>query len=238
MNNLLMATPERSVAERVEQRPESLPSEETVPARTFEVKNMSIWYGEKRAIDNVSLDVASNAVTAIIGPSGCGKSTFLRALNRMHELTPKTRMEGTVLLHGEDLYSSTSDPAIVRRRVGMVFQKSNPFPTMTVGENVVIGLRLNGVRNQKFLNERLERSLRMAALWDEVKDDLHKPGTSLSGGQQQRLCIARALAVEPEVILMDEPCSALDPIATAKIEELINELKTNYTIVTVTRNMQ
>ena len=173
----------------------------------------------------MTLDVASNAVTAIIGPSGCGKSTFLRALNRMHELTPKTRMEGTVLLHGEDLYSSTVDPAIVRRRVGMVFQKSNPFPTMTIGENVVIGLRLNGVRNQKFLNERLEKSLRMAALWDEVKDDLHKPGTSLSGGQQQRLCIARALAVEPEVILMDEPCSALDPIATAKIEELIYELK-------------
>ena len=233
-----MATPERSVAERVEQKPESLPSEEAAPARTFEVKNMSIWYGEKRAIDNVSLDVASNAVTAIIGPSGCGKSTFLRALNRMHELTPKTRMEGTVLLHGDDLYSSTIDPAIVRRRVGMIFQKSNPFPTMTVGENVVIGLRLNGVRNQKFLNERLEKSLRMAALWDEVKDDLHKPGTSLSGGQQQRLCIARALAVEPEVILMDEPCSALDPIATAKIEELIYELKTKYTIVTVTHNMQ
>ena len=233
-----MATPERSVAERVEQKPESLSSGEAAPARTFEVKNMSIWYGEKRAIDNVSLDVASNAVTAIIGPSGCGKSTFLRALNRMHELTPKTHMEGTVLLHGDDLYSSTIDPAIVRRRVGMIFQKSNPFPTMTVGENVVIGLRLNGVRNQKFLNERLEKSLRMAALWDEVKDDLHKPGTSLSGGQQQRLCIARALAVEPEVILMDEPCSALDPIATAKIEELIYELKTKYTIVTVTHNMQ
>jgi phosphate transport system ATP-binding protein len=233
-----MATPERSVADRVEQKPESLPSGEAAPARTFEVKNMSVWYGEKRAIDNVSLDVASNAVTAIIGPSGCGKSTFLRALNRMHELTPKTRMEGTVLLHGDDLYSNTIDPAIVRRRVGMVFQKSNPFPTMTVGENVVIGLRLNGVRNQKFLNERLEKSLRMAALWDEVKDDLHKPGTSLSGGQQQRLCIARALAVEPEVILMDEPCSALDPIATAKIEELIYELKAKYTIVTVTHNMQ
>ena len=233
-----MATPERSVAERVEQKPESLPSEEAVPAPTFEVKNMSIWYGEKRAIDNVSLDVASNAVTAIIGPSGCGKSTFLRALNRMHELTPKTRMEGKVLLHGEDLYSSTIDPAIVRRRVGMIFQKSNPFPTMTIGENVVIGLRLNGVRNQRFLNERLEKSLRMAALWDEVKDDLHKPGTSLSGGQQQRLCIARALAVEPEVILMDEPCSALDPIATAKIEELIYELKAKYTIVTVSHNMQ
>ena len=233
-----MATPEQSVTERVERIAQPTPSIEPAPPLTFAVKNLSIWYGEKRAIDNVTLDVASNAVTAIIEPSGCGKSTFLRALNRMHELVPKTRMEGTVLLHGEDLYSRSVDPAIVRRRVGMVFQKSNPFPTMTIGENVIVGLRLNGVRNQKFLNERLEKSLRMAALWDEVKDDLHKPGTSLSGGQQQRLCIARALAVEPEVILMDEPCSALDPIATAKIEELIYELKARYTIVTVTHNMQ
>jgi phosphate transport system ATP-binding protein len=235
-----METPERTVMEHVEQRsePPPLPPDVAAPASTFEIKNLSIWYGEKLAIDKVTLDVTSNAVTAIIGPSGCGKSTFLRALNRMHELTPKTRMEGTVLLNGKDLYSSTVDPAIVRRRVGMVFQKSNPFPTMTIGENVLVGLRLNGVRNQKFLNERLEKSLRMAALWDEVKDDLHKPGTSLSGGQQQRLCIARTLAVEPEVILMDEPCSALDPIATAKIEELIYELKTKYTIVTVTHNMQ
>ena len=235
-----METPEQTVMEPVEQRsePPPLPPEVAAPASTFEIKNLSIWYGEKLAIDKVTLDVASNAVTAIIGPSGCGKSTFLRALNRMHELTPKTRMEGTVLLNGKDLYSSTVDPAIVRRRVGMVFQKSNPFPTMTIGENVLVGLRLNGIRNQKFLNERLEKSLRMAALWDEVKDDLHKPGTSLSGGQQQRLCIARTLAVEPEVILMDEPCSALDPIATAKIEELIYELKTKYTIVTVTHNMQ
>jgi len=238
MVNVIMPTPEQTVTERVE-RPAPPPAS-AEPARklTFEAKNVSIWYGEKRAIENVSLDIASNAVTAIIGPSGCGKSTFLRALNRMHELVPKTRMDGRVLLHGEDLYSKTVDPAIVRRRVGMIFQKSNPFPTMTIGENVVVGLRLNGVRNQKFLNERLEKSLRMAALWDEVKDDLHKPGTSLSGGQQQRLCIARSLAVEPEVILMDEPCSALDPIATAKIEELIHELKAKYTIVTVTHNMQ
>jgi phosphate transport system ATP-binding protein len=238
MDSLVMETPEQTVMERAEQGTAPPPDAEIPQARTFEVKNLSIWYGEKRAIDNVTLDVASNAVTAIIGPSGCGKSTFLRALNRMHELTPKTRMEGIVLLYGENLYSGTVDPAIVRRRVGMVFQKSNPFPTMTIGENVVVGLRLNGVRNQKFLNERLEKSLRMAALWDEVKDDLYKPGTSLSGGQQQRLCIARALAVEPEVILMDEPCSALDPIATAKIEELIYELKAKYTIVTVTHNMQ
>jgi phosphate transport system ATP-binding protein len=238
MDNFVMAIPERSVIERVERSAEPPSAGEPAPACTFQVKNLSIWYGEKRAIDNVTLDVATNAVTAIIGPSGCGKSTFIRALNRMHELVPKTRIEGSVLLQGEDLYSSTVDPAIVRRRVGMVFQKSNPFPTMSIGENVVIGLRLNGIRNQKFLNERLEKSLHMAALWDEVKDDLHKPGTSLSGGQQQRLCIARALAVEPEILLMDEPCSALDPIATAKIEELIYELKAKYTIVTVTHNMQ
>jgi phosphate transport system ATP-binding protein len=233
-----MANPDPTVMERVEKPTERHPTAETAPRLTFEVKNLSLWYGEKRAISDVTLDIPSNAVTAIIGPSGCGKSTFIRCLNRMHELVPKTRIKGSVLLQGEDLYSSAVDPAIVRRRVGMVFQKSNPFPTMSIGENVVIGLRLNGVRNQKFLNERLETSLRMAALWDEVKDDLHKPGTSLSGGQQQRLCIARALAVQPEVLLMDEPCSALDPIATAKIEELIYELKTQYTIVTVTHNMQ
>src|SRR5438874_782011 len=238
MDNLVMKTPERSVMERVERPAQSARIAEPAPPLTFQVKNLSIWYGEKRAIDNATLNIASNAVTAIIGPSGCGKSTFIRSLNRMHELVPKTRIEGTVLLQGQDLYSSTIDPAIVRRRVGMVFQKSNPFPTMSIGENVVVGLRLNGVRDQKFLNERLEKSLRMAALWDEVKDDLGKSGTSLSGGQQQRLCIARALAVEPEVLLMDEPCSALDPIATAKIEELIYELKTRYTIVTVTHNMQ
>jgi len=233
-----MPTSDRIAEEGVAHQAEVSSNSETVPASTFQVKNMSIWYGEKRAIQDVTMDIATNSVTAIIGPSGCGKSTFLRALNRMHELTPRTRMEGTVLLNGEDLYSSTVDPTVVRRRVGMVFQKSNPFPTMTIGENVVIGLRLNGVHDQKFLNERLEKSLRMAALWDEVKDDLNKPGTSLSGGQQQRLCIARTLAVEPDVVLMDEPCSALDPIATAKIEELISELKTKYTIVTVTHNMQ
>ena len=204
----------------------------------MEAKNVSMWYGSKRAINNVSLDMPAKAVTAIIGPSGCGKSTFIRALNRMHELVPHARIEGSVFLHGQNLYANGVDPAIVRRRVGMVFQKSNPFPTMSIGENVIVGLRLNGVSDRKFLNERLERALRMAALWDEVKDDLHKSGTSLSGGQQQRLCIARALAVEPEVLLMDEPCSALDPIATAKIEELIQRLKMQYTIVIVTHNMQ
>src|SRR5213596_929395 len=238
MVNLLMATPDPTVVEHVDRAAEPTPTLHPAPSWTFQVKNLSVWYGEKRVIDDMTLDVASNAVTAIIWPSGCGKSTFLRALNRMHELTPRTRMEGTVLLHVDDLYSSAVDPAIVRRRVGMIFQKSNPFPTMTIGENVVIGLRLNGVRYQRFLNERLEKSLRMAALWDEVKDDLNKPGTSLSGGQQQRLCIARALAVQPEVLLMDEPCSALDPVATLKIEELMQELKQRYTIVIVTHNMQ
>lgn len=232
-----MAQPEvleprdRAAAPTSDAEAESLPL-------AIESKNLSLWYGSKRAIEDVSLDMPAKAVTAIIGPSGCGKSTFLRALNRMHELVPHARIEGTVLLDGENLYASDMDPAIVRRRVGMVFQKSNPFPTMSIGENVIVGLRLNGVRDRKFLNERLEKSLRMAALWDEVKDDLHKSGTSLSGGQQQRLCIARALAVEPEVILMDEPCSALDPIATAKIEELIQGLKMQYTIVIVTHNMQ
>ena len=204
----------------------------------FEVKDLSIWYGEKQAIKDVSIDIPAKTVTAIIGPSGCGKSTFLRCLNRMHELVPRTRLEGEIRFFGEDLYGPAIDPAVVRRRVGMVFQKSNPFPTMSIEENVLVGLRLNGVRDRKLLNERLEASLRMAALWDEVKHDLKKPGMSISGGQQQRLCIARAIAVEPEVLLMDEPCSALDPIATAKIEDLIRELRDKYTIVIVTHNMQ
>ena len=204
----------------------------------FEVKNLSIWYGQKEAIHDVTVDIPRHNVTAIIGPSGCGKSTFLRCLNRMHELVPNTRVEGKILFQGEDLYSPGTDPTIVRRRIGMVFQKSNPFPTMSIEENVIVGLRLNGLRNRRLLAERTEKALRMSALWDEVKDDLHKPGMSLSGGQQQRLCIARAVAVEPEVLLMDEPASALDPIATMKIEELIRELRKSYTIVIVTHNMQ
>jgi phosphate transport system ATP-binding protein len=202
------------------------------------VRNLSVFFGKQAAIKNVSLDVAARAVTAIIGPSGCGKSTFLRALNRMHELNPEARMEGQIKLFGDDIYSRDVEPVVVRRRVGMVFQKSNPFPTMSIVENVTVGLRLNGVRNRKLLTERTEQSLRMAALWDEVKDRLHAPAISLSGGQQQRLCIARALAVEPEVLLMDEPASALDPLATSKIEDLIVQLKKDYTIVIVTHNMQ
>src|SRR5437879_11673426 len=204
MENLAMETTERSCTERAEQRSAPPPEVEAPMACTFQVKNLSIWYGEKRAIDNVTLDVASNAVTAIIGPSGCGKSTLLRSLNRMHELVPQTRIEGKVVFAGEDIYAPHIDPVVVRRRIGMVFQKSNPFPTMSIAENVLVGLKLNGVRDRAFLRERLEQSLRMAALWDEVKNDLHKPGISLSGVQQQRLCIARAIAVEPEVLLMDE----------------------------------
>ena len=214
------------------------PDEIAAPSPEFEIRDLSLWYGEKKAISNVTIDIPSKAITAIIGPSGCGKSTLLRCLNRMHELVPNTRIEGSVLFHGENLYRPDVDPTVVRRQIGMVFQKSNPFPTMSIAENVVVGLKLNGIRDRKVLNEQLEKSLRMAALWDEVKDDLHKPGVSLSGGQQQRLCIARAIAVEPNVLLMDEPASALDPIATAKVEGLIHQLSANYTVVIVTHNMQ
>src|SRR5262247_492461 len=202
------------------------------------VEGLNIYYGAVRVVHNVSLAINSKKVTAIIGPSGCGKSTFIRCLNRMHEVTPGGRAEGKVLLDGEDLYGPDIDPVQVRRCIGMVFQKPNPFPTMSIRDNVLAGYKLNGSRNQRDLDEKAEKSLRMAALWEEVKDKLYRSGTDLSGGQQQRLCIARALAVDPEVLLMDEPCSALDPIATAKIEELIHELKETVTIVIVTHNMQ
>jgi phosphate transport system ATP-binding protein len=201
-------------------------------------RDVSVFFGDKQVLKQVSFDIRARAVTAIIGPSGCGKSTFLRALNRMHELIPSARVEGQIRLFGQDIYGSDVEPVIVRRRVGMVFQKSNPFPTMSIADNVTVGLRLNGVRSRSVLQERMEQSLNMAALWDEVKDRLDAAAVSLSGGQQQRLCIARALAVQPEVILMDEPASALDPLATAKIEDLILELKKDYTIVIVTHNMQ
>jgi len=224
--------------------PAPVPAAPAVPAPpagsavTFDVRQLNVWFGSHHVLRNVSLEILPKAVTAIIGPSGCGKSTFLRSLNRMHDLVPIARVEGRITLFGEDLYGRGVDATLVRRRVGMVFQKSNPFPTMSVAENVTVGLRLNGLRQKDLLLERMERSLRMAALWDEVKDRLNANALSLSGGQQQRLCIARALAIEPEVLLMDEPASALDPLATAKIEELILQLKQDYTIVIVTHNMQ
>jgi len=207
-------------------------------AGALEVKDLNVYYGAFRAVRDASLPIPANSVTAIIGPSGCGKSTFLRTLNRMHELTPGARVEGTVELDGVDIYSPDVDPVQLRRVVGMVFQRPNPFPTMSIYDNVIAGLRLTGRKTRGELEDVVERSLRRAALWDEVKDKLRANGTSLSGGQQQRLCIARALAVDPEVILMDEPASALDPIATLRIEELIAELREAYTIVIVTHNMQ
>jgi phosphate transport system ATP-binding protein len=199
---------------------------------------LNAWFGKKQVLKEIDLSVKANSVTAVIGPSGCGKSTYIRTLNRMHELVPNAKMTGKVLLDGQDIYASDVDPVMVRRRVGMVFQKPNPFPTMSIYDNVAAGLRLTGARKGQNLDEIVKRSLEQATLWDEVKDDLKKPGTSISGGQQQRLCIARAIALQPEVILMDEPCSALDPIATAKIEKLVIELKRNYTVVIVTHNMQ
>ena len=202
------------------------------------VKGLRAWFGDTLVLKDVDLTVAPNAVTAIIGPSGCGKSTFIRCLNRMHETVQGARVAGQVLLNSEDLYAPGTDPVQVRRRIGMVFQKPNPFPTMSVFDNVAAGLRLAGMRKKAQLQEEVERALRHAALWDEVKDDLDKSGVSLSGGQQQRLCIARALAVDPQIMLMDEPCSALDPIATARIEELIHDLKKELTIAIVTHNMQ
>jgi phosphate transport system ATP-binding protein len=202
------------------------------------VKELNAWFGDHHVLHDIELAMAPKAVTALIGPSGCGKSTFIRCLNRMHEVVPGARVSGTVRVEGQDVYASGVDPVQIRRKIGMVFQKPNPFPTMSVFENTVAGLRLGGVRERAVLQEAAERALRQAALWDEVKDQLGKSGVSLSGGQQQRLCIARALAVEPDVLLMDEPCSALDPIATAKIEELILELRGTLTIVIVTHNMQ
>jgi phosphate transport system ATP-binding protein len=202
----------------------------------MQARNVSAYYGSKIAIDSITLDIPEKTVTAIIGPSGCGKSTFIRCLNRMHEVIPKARVSGEILLDGEDIL--IQDPVQIRRRVGMVFQRANPFPTMSIYDNVAAGLRLNGVNDRNILDQRVLKSLKQAALWDEVKDELESPGMRLSGGQQQRLCIARALAVEPEVLLMDEPCSALDPIATAKIEDLIYDLKKSYTLVVVTHNMQ
>jgi phosphate transport system ATP-binding protein len=204
----------------------------------IDVQEMDFYYGQKKALDNINIGIPAKLVTAFIGPSGCGKSTFLRTLNRMNDIIPGTRVEGKVLIEGDDIYRSGTDVVALRRRVGMVFQKSNPFPK-SIFENVAYGLRINGLaKNRADLHARVEESLRQAAIWDEVKDRLHDSALALSGGQQQRLCIARALAIKPEIVLMDEPASALDPIATQRIEELIYQLKTQYTIVIVTHNMQ
>jgi phosphate transport system ATP-binding protein len=238
--------PERLPTEVVNPQPRSLTVPPSSPAAgpldtvsgTISVRDLNVFYGSFRAVRDVSLDIRPHAVTALIGPSGCGKSTFLRTLNRMHEVIPGGTVEGDVLLDGTSVYDPAVDPVQLRRVVGMVFQRPNPFPTMSIYDNVVAGLRLTGRHSKAELDGIVQQSLIRAALWDEVRDKLRQNGLSLSGGQQQRLCIARALAVEPEVILMDEPCSALDPIATLRIEELINELKGNYTIVIVTHNMQ
>ena len=207
-------------------------------AKRLDLKDVDIFYGDFHAVQEVNLSVAPRSVTSFIGPSGCGKSTVLRTLNRMHEEIPGARVDGEVLLDGEDIYARSSDAVSVRKTIGMVFQRPNPFPTMSIRDNVVAGLKLSGVRDKKKLDEVCEASLRGANLWKEVQDRLDKPGGGLSGGQQQRLCIARAIAVAPDVLLMDEPCSALDPISTLAIEDLIADLKKEYTIVIVTHNMQ
>ena len=208
-------------------------------AKSIDISDLDIYYGDFLAVQGVNMTVKARSVTAFIGPSGCGKSTVLRSLNRMHEVIPGARVEGKIMVDGQSLYDASIDPVAVRRQIGMVFQRPNPFPTMSIYDNVLAGNRLNSRRMKKSESDGIvEKSLKSANLWNEVKDRLNKPGMSLSGGQQQRLCIARAIAVEPQVLLMDEPCSALDPISTSAIEDLIHELKSDYTIVIVTHNMQ
>ncbi|HEU4984184.1 MAG TPA: phosphate ABC transporter ATP-binding protein PstB [Nitrososphaera sp.] len=208
------------------------------PGYKVSVQRLNSWFFDKQALKSINLDVKENTATALIGPSGCGKTTLIRSLNRMNEMTLGARVEGSVFLDSTDIYGRGTDPVLIKRRIGMVFQKPNPFPTMSIFDNVAAGLKLNGIRDKKMLSEIVEESLKGAALWEEVKNELGKPGISLSGGQQQRLCIARALAMQPEVLLMDEPTSALDPIASSKIEELIHELKKDLTVIIVTHNMQ
>jgi phosphate transport system ATP-binding protein len=207
-------------------------------AKRIEAQSVSSYYGSFKAIDDISMTIEPKSITALIGPSGCGKSTFLRSINRMHEVLPNARVEGRLTIDDQNIYDSDVDVTAVRRMIGMVFQRPNPFPTMSIYENVVAGLKLNGVRKKSVLDEAAEKTLRSANLWDEVKDRLDRPGAGLSGGQQQRLCIARTIAVEPQVVLMDEPCSALDPISTLAIEDLMFQLKDRFTIIIVTHNMQ
>jgi phosphate transport system ATP-binding protein len=234
------ASPERTGErwEPKESRERSVSRSQQQDELRMEVENLNMYYGTFKALSGVSMKIAENKVTALIGPSGCGKSTFIRSLNRMHEVVPGARVEGSVTLDGENIYAAEVDPVRVRRRVGMVFQKPNPFPTMTIYDNVIAGLKLGRKRKKSELDDIVEKTLVKAALWDEVKNKLKDSGTSLSGGQQQRLCIARTLAMEPEVILMDEPASALDPVSTQKIEDTMDQLKEDYTVVIVTHNMQ
>jgi len=227
-----------SIEESIEDEVEKGIVPESAEKYKVRIENVNGWYGSKRAIKDVNLNVKEKTVTAFIGPSGCGKTTLLRCLNRMHEMTPGAHADGRVVVDGIDIYDKSIDPVVIRRRIGMVFQKPNPFPTMSIFDNVAAGLRLNGLKNKTIVTEIVEESLRNAALWDEVKNELDKPGMSLSGGQQQRLCIARALAMQPEVLLMDEPTSSLDPIGSSKIEELLRTLKDSVTIIIVTHNMQ
>jgi phosphate transport system ATP-binding protein len=202
------------------------------------IKGVNAWFGSKQALKNINLEIEENTATAFMGPSGCGKTTLIRCLNRMHEMTPGAKAKGQVILDGIDIYDKSIDPVIIKRRIGMVFQKPNPFPTMSIFDNVAAGLKLNGIKDKKLVKEIVEESLEGAGLWEEVKNELDKPGMGLSGGQQQRLCIARALAMQPEILLMDEPTSALDPLASSKIEELVHKLKKDLTIIIVTHNMQ
>jgi phosphate transport system ATP-binding protein len=202
------------------------------------IRNLEAWFGTKRALKGINLGIKENSITAFIGPSGCGKTTLIRCLNRMHEMTPGASAKGQVILDGMDMYEARVDPVTIRRRIGMVFQKPNPFPTMSIYDNVAAGLKLNGIKDKKLINDIVRESLEGAALWEEVNNELNKPGMGLSGGQQQRLCIARALAMQPEILLMDEPTSALDPIASSKIEELVHSMKRDLTVVIVTHNMQ
>jgi len=202
------------------------------------ISSLNAWFGTKHALKNIDIDFKENCITALIGPSGCGKTTLLRCINRMHEMTPGASVKGQIILDDLDIYNKGSDPVVVKRRMGMVFQKPNPFPTMSIYDNVASGLKLNGVKDKSLIKDIVQESLQGAGLWDEVKNDLNKPGISISGGQQQRLCIARALAMQPEILLMDEPTSALDPIASSKIEELISDLKEHLTVIIVTHNMQ
>jgi phosphate transport system ATP-binding protein len=216
----------------------ALKEEQKEQAYKISIKKLEAWFGTKQAVKDVSLDVKENTITAIIGPSGCGKTTLIRCLNRMHEMTPSSRSRGQVIIDGIDIYDRNIDPVIIKRRIGMVFQKPNPFPTMSIYDNVAAGLKLNGVKDRQLIDEIVKESLQGAGLWEEVKNELDKPGMGLSGGQQQRLCIARALAMQPEVLLMDEPTSALDPMASSKIEDLVHDLKKRFTVIIVTHNMQ